>query len=144
MRACAVTSGRAADEDDCVPRAAAKAYAVAGIGLLCAALIAGAPFIGLPDHVYLALILAAVVPSLVGHTLLNWSVRRTPTHLVSLAILGEPVGASLLTWIFFAEAPPAHAAVGGAVILAGIVVGFAKKSTRASAAAPGESGRRTS
>lgn len=100
---------------------------VAACGLLAAALLAGVPFAGFDDHVYLALVLAAVVPSLLGHTLLNWSVRRTPTHLVTLAILGEPVGASLLTWAFFDEVPPAHAILGGAVILAGIFVGFRAK-----------------
>ena len=66
----------------------------------------------------------AVIASLGGHTLLNLAVRSTPTHLVALAILGEPVGATLLTWALFAEVPPAHAALGGAVILGGIVVGI--------------------
>ena len=52
-------------------------------------------------------------------------VRRTPTHLVALTILGEPVGASLMTWAFFGEQPTAPAALGGAVILTGIGLGFA-------------------
>jgi drug/metabolite transporter (DMT)-like permease len=65
------------------------------------------------------------VPSLLGHTLINRAVRRAPTHLVALAILGEPVGASLMTWALFAETPPLHAALGGAVVIAGIAVGFA-------------------
>ena len=67
---------------------------------------------------------AAVVSELLGHTLRNWSGRRTPAHLVTLAILGEPVGASLLTWIIVAEQPPWTAALGGAIILVGIAVGF--------------------
>ena len=33
-----------------------------------------------------------MIPSLVGHTLLNWSVRRVAAHVVALAILGEPIG----------------------------------------------------
>lgn len=100
---------------------------VAGAGLLVVALCAQSRFIGFPGHVYLACVLVAVVPSLIGHSLLNWSVRRTPTHLVSLAVLGEPIGASLLTWHFFAEVPPTHSGVGGAVILAGIFVAFIRR-----------------
>jgi drug/metabolite transporter (DMT)-like permease len=99
--------------------------AVAGVGLLVAALATGATMLGLPWHSYAAIALAAVVPSLVGHTLLNRAVRTTPTHLVALAILGEPVGASLLTWAVFAEQPPVNAALGGAIVLAGIALGFA-------------------
>ena len=68
-----------------------------------------------------------MVASVIGHTLLNAGVRRTPTHLVALTILGEPVGASLLTWGFFGERPTLHAAAGGSVILAGIGLGFAGK-----------------
>jgi drug/metabolite transporter (DMT)-like permease len=99
--------------------------AVAGAGLLVVALGAGAQLLGLPWHSYAAIALAAAVPSLIGHTLLNRAVRTTPTHLVALAILGEPVGASLLTWAVFAEPPPASAALGGAIVLAGIALGFA-------------------
>lgn len=99
--------------------------AVAGAALLAVAIAIGAEFGGLPWWSWAAIAASAVVPSLLGHTLLNHAVRRTPTHLVALAILGEPVGASLMTWAFFAETPPVHAAAGGAVVLVGIAVGFA-------------------
>ncbi len=100
---------------------------VAGLALLGAALATGARFGGFGWNVYAAIVACAVVPSLIGHTLLNWSVRRFPAHLVTLAILGEPIGASLLTWGFFGEQPPTHAVLGGAIILAGIGVGFVKR-----------------
>jgi drug/metabolite transporter (DMT)-like permease len=100
---------------------------VAGLVLLAAAFAFDSPFTGFEPKVYLALVLCAVIPSIVGHTLLNWSVRRLPVHLVSLAILGEPIGASLLTWYSFGETPPIHAAVGGGVILLGIAFGFVKR-----------------
>lgn len=104
---------------------------VAGAALLAAAIVVGAPFAGFPPGAYVAMAACAVVPSIVGHTLLNLCVRRIPVHLVSLAILGEPIGASVLTWIFFAETPPLHAATGGAVILAGIAIGFTRVGKRA-------------
>jgi drug/metabolite transporter (DMT)-like permease len=94
--------------------------------LLPAALVTGARFTGFAPEIYAAIAACAVVPSLIGHTLLNWSVRRAPAHLVSLAIVGEPVGAILLTWALLGEKPPGTAVIGGVIILAGIYVGFTR------------------
>ena len=98
--------------------------AIAAIGLLIAAVALGADLTALPAQSYLACAGAAVVASFVGHSLLNAAVRTTPTHLVALAVLGEPIGSSLITWVAFNEQPPLYAALGGAVILAGIAIGF--------------------
>jgi drug/metabolite transporter (DMT)-like permease len=100
---------------------------VAGVGLLAMALVTGAALAGLPAHSYAAIALGAVVASVGGHTLLNAVVRRMPTHFVALAILGEPIGASLITWAWFGEQPSLHAAIGGAIVLCGIGVGFARR-----------------
>lgn len=103
---------------------------VAGTLLVIAATLAGAPLSGFPADSYLAIALCALVPSLVGHTLLNYCVRRVPVHLVSLGILGEPIGAALLALAFFGEVPPSSAVIGGIVILGGIAVGFVQKRRR--------------
>jgi drug/metabolite transporter (DMT)-like permease len=100
--------------------------AVAACALLAVVAATSTPLLGHAPHAYVAMALAGLVPSVIGHTLLNWSVRRARVHLVSLAILGEPVGASLLTWLCFAEVPRPEALAGGAIILAGIAVGFAR------------------
>jgi drug/metabolite transporter (DMT)-like permease len=97
---------------------------IGAIALVAAALIGGVSFVALPGHTWLACAGAAVFASVVGHGLLNRAVRSTPTHLVALAILGEPIGASLLTWVAFGEQPPVTAAIGGAIVLGGIAVGF--------------------
>lgn len=102
--------------------------AIAAVALTIAALALGAPLLGLPGHAYLACAGAAVLASLIGHSLLNAAVRTTPTHLVALAVLGEPIGSSLITWAVFAERPPVHAALGGAIVLAGIAIGFVRRS----------------
>lgn len=101
--------------------------AIAAVGLVVAALLTGADLTGLPATTYVACAGAALVASFIGHSLLNAAVRVTPTHLVALAILGEPLGSSLITWIAFGEEPPLHAVFGGAIIIAGIAVGFVKK-----------------
>ena len=37
------------------------------------------------------------------------------------------IGGSLITWAAFDEQPPLHAALGGAVVLAGIAIGFVRR-----------------
>ncbi len=97
---------------------------VGAIVLVAAALVHGDALVGLEPHAYAAIAGAALFASVIGHTLLNVGVRRAPAHLIALTILGEPIGASLMTWGFFGARPTAYAAIGGAVILAGIALGF--------------------
>lgn len=101
--------------------------AIAGLGLAAVAIASGAELAALPAHSYVACAGAALVASLIGHSLLNAAVRRTPTHLVALAILGEPIASSLITWAVFGEQPPLYAAAGGAIVLAGIALGFVRR-----------------
>jgi drug/metabolite transporter (DMT)-like permease len=102
----------------------AAVNAVAALALLAAALVHGDALVGWPPGSYAAIAGGALVASVGGHTLLNVAVRRAPAHLAALAILGEPIGASLITWAYFGEQPGRAAAIGGAVILAGIAIGF--------------------
>jgi drug/metabolite transporter (DMT)-like permease len=110
---------------------------IAAATLVAACLATGANLAALPAHAYVACAGAAIVASFVGHSLLNAAVRVTPTHLVALAILGEPIASSLITWVAFGEQPPGHAVLGGAIVIAGIGVGFVKR-----APATAESARR--
>jgi drug/metabolite transporter (DMT)-like permease len=100
--------------------------AIAAVALVAAAVALGAPIAGLPAHSYIACAGAAVFASFIGHSLLNAAVRTTPTHLVALAMLGEPIGSSVITLVAFGERPPLHAAIGGMVLLAGIGFGFVR------------------
>ena len=118
--------------------------ATAAAALALAAVAAGHDLAALPGHSYLACAGAAVVASLIGHSLLNAAVRTTPAHLVALAVLGEPIGSSLIAWAAFGERPPLHAALGGAIVLAGIAVGYATRGAGppATRATPPADGRR--
>lgn len=65
----------------------------------------------------------AVGPMLLGHTVLNWALGHAPAYLVNVAVLGEPVGATLLAWLLpgIRERPPALALLGGALVLVGLI-----------------------
>ena len=77
----------------------------------------------------------AAGPMLLGHTGMNWALRHLPAHVVSLTVLGEPVGASLLAMLIPAigERPDGWTISGGALILGGAI--WALGSTRESEAA---------
>lgn len=68
---------------------------------------------------YLAL---AIVPTLLGHSIFNWALKYVQATVVSIAMLGEPVGATILAILVLRELPTLVQAVGGAVIIAGLYI----------------------
>jgi drug/metabolite transporter (DMT)-like permease len=62
----------------------------------------------------------AIVPQLGGHTLYNWSLRFVPAPLVSVSLVGEPIGSSLLAWVLLHEVPSDLVVLGALLALAGI------------------------
>jgi drug/metabolite transporter (DMT)-like permease len=62
----------------------------------------------------------AVIPQIGGHTLYNWSLRWVPAPVVSLTLVGEPIGSSLLAWAILAQVPTVGVAVGAGLALFGI------------------------
>jgi len=64
----------------------------------------------------------AVVPQLLGHTSFNWALGYLNAAFVSVALLGEPVGTSILSYVLLKEIPTVFEAVGGFFILVGIYI----------------------
>jgi len=62
----------------------------------------------------------ALIPQIGGHTLYNWSLRWVPAPIVSLSLVGEPIGSSLLAWVLLQQVPGIAVGLGGALALAGI------------------------
>ncbi len=74
--------------------------------------------------------LMALVPHLLGHGTLNWAVRRMRAYLVNLAVLGEPVLATLYAFLVFGETPGVLVYPGALLIGAGVVLAFSETSRR--------------
>ncbi len=109
------------------PQLPVLAFMGLATAVAAAALLSGAALVGLPlrpphAQAWWALLVAAVVPQLVGHGLLTWSLRAaTPTQ-VGVATVGEPVGASLLAWWIFAEVPGPWTLVGCACTSCAVLI----------------------
>ena len=97
-------------------------YAAAAVVLCLLALGAGAFTAPWGPVAWVCMIGLALGPQLIGHTTLNWALRRVSATLVALAILGEPVGAALLAWLLFDETFTGLQLAGFALLLAGIFV----------------------
>jgi drug/metabolite transporter (DMT)-like permease len=102
-------------------------YSSAAVFLLITSLARGAILFDYSGETYLMFILLALVPQLIGHSALNWSLRFVPATMVTIAVLGEPVGATILGFFILKEVPTIIELIGGALILSGIIIAFSKK-----------------
>ncbi len=85
--------------------------------LMLLAAISGVSLTGFGAENWTGLLLLALIPTMIGHTLLNFAVGHLPAFVVSASILGEPVGATLLGWALFAEIPVGWTLAGAALIV---------------------------
>ncbi len=97
-------------------------YGMAAVVLAVIMLAAGESPLGFSPLIYLWFLLLAVVPQLIGHTTFNWALGYLSAAFVSITLLGEPVGTTLLAYIFLKETPSGLKIFGAALILAGLVV----------------------
>jgi drug/metabolite transporter (DMT)-like permease len=102
-------------------------YSISAVALILLSLLFKKPFFGFPSSTYLYLFLLALIPQLIGHTTFNWALRYLPTSLVAVAILGEPVGSTLLAYFILREGLTSLKMIGGALILFGISIALKKK-----------------
>jgi len=69
---------------------------------------------------YVLFLALAAVPTILGHTVFNWALRYVSASVISVSVLGEPVGATLLAMALLKETPPATAVTGGILVIMGI------------------------
>jgi drug/metabolite transporter (DMT)-like permease len=109
-------------------------YAACAVGLLALTLGAGHPLTGYPDAEWVLFLAMAVGPGVFGHTVLNWALAHVESSVVSVSLLGEPVGSTLLALLLLSEVPGAATLLGGAVVLSGIYLAATGREGPASAA----------
>jgi len=81
--------------------------------------------------IYLIFLLMAVVPQTLGHTSMNKALTRLPAQIVSLALLFEPIGSSILAILFLKELPSTIEIAGGILILFGLGIALSAKPSAA-------------
>lgn len=115
--------GRYARQRVDMPVYAAIVYSVAAIVLVITFLSVENVTFSYEANTYIFILLLALVPQLIGHNAINYSLGFAPAAVVALAILGEPVGSSLIAALLLDEIPSFFEIGVGGVILLGVYIG---------------------
>jgi len=108
----------------------ATTYATAAVLVLLLCLATRTRLTEFTPTTYLHLVLLALVPQLIGHSTINWALRRLSASRVSVLVLAEPIGSAALAVPFFHEVPGGLNLLGAAVILTGIYLSLRGKEER--------------
>jgi drug/metabolite transporter (DMT)-like permease len=97
-------------------------YGMASVVLIALALLSNNPIFGYPKMAYVWFILLALIPQLLGHSSYNYALGYLSAAFVSIMLLGEPIGSTILAYIFLGEVPSILKIFGAILILAGIYI----------------------
>jgi len=97
-------------------------YAVSAIVLLVSSLILDNPLMGYTINNYFWLFMLGLIPTLIGHTAFSYSVKFVSPTVIAAFPLGEPIIASYLAWLLFAEQVPFYVVGGGLIIFIGLII----------------------
>ncbi|HQO20271.1 MAG TPA: DMT family transporter [Acidobacteriota bacterium] len=102
-------------------------YFCASLILFIPLAISKAPMGGFTTTTWLMFFLMGLIPSAVGHSLLNYSVRFIEAYKAQLGLLLEPLVSSILAFAIFMEKPPAAFYPGALLALFGVVLGISER-----------------
>jgi drug/metabolite transporter (DMT)-like permease len=97
-------------------------YGAAAFILFAACLVFGIPLSGFSTRTWTAFVGMGLVSQILGHSSYNWALKHVSAGLVAVALLGEPLGATLLAWLLFGETLTVTKIIGGVAILTGIIM----------------------
>ncbi len=78
-------------------------YAVAALCLMALAVATGTRMGGYPYFAWILLAAMALGPQLLGHGAFNYALKHVSATMIALAVLGEPIGSTVLAWLLFGE-----------------------------------------
>lgn len=98
------------------------AYGVCAAVLLPICLLTGTQLAGFAQRTWIELAVVTIGAQLLGHTLINVALPSVGVTPISLAILLEVPGASLVAWAWLGQVPPLSLLPGTLLMLAGLVI----------------------
>ncbi len=97
-------------------------YGSSAVVLIIGCLASGTPFYPYPATDWLLFLALALVCTVLGHTLFNWVLRYVQASVVSVSVLGEPLGAIIWAAVFLREYPSLRQTIGAGFIFGGLFV----------------------
>ncbi len=99
-------------------------YGISTLGLFIITMSFGESFGPFPRESWLAMLGLGLVPTVIGHSLFNYSLKHLGALSVNIALVIEPVGASLLAILLFSEAPTMGILLGSPFLIASVIMIF--------------------
>ncbi|HHT01496.1 MAG TPA: DMT family transporter [Firmicutes bacterium] len=96
-------------------------YGVAAVVLATITFLSDIPFAPYATRNWLLFLALAVIPTLGGHTIFNWTLRYLQAATVSITTLAEPAGSIVLAWLLLGEPPGVLQILGGFLVIGGLV-----------------------
>ncbi len=116
-------SGRVARQSVAVAPYAFSVYGIASVLLFLSGATAGDQLLIIDSREIILFLLLALLPTMLGHTMFNYALKKVPAHIVSTSVLGEPVGASILAYMLLPdEIPGLWIIAGGALVVGGLYI----------------------
>lgn len=97
-------------------------YGMSTITLIVYNLVLHQSFTGYTLGQWMIFLALAIIPTFFGHTLFNWALRWVSTSTISMAVIFEPVGASVLAYLLLGEQITLFQLLGGAIIILGLML----------------------
>jgi len=95
-------------------------YGISSLTLIIYNVILSNSFTGYNGKHWLIFLALAIFPTFFGHTLFNWALKWLSTSTISMAIVFEPIGATILAYFILGEAVTYSQWLGGTVVIFGL------------------------
>ncbi len=122
LAAAYVTVGEAARQDVSTPTYTLIAYSSSAVVLLPVCLLAGAALTGYPASAWALIAALTLLAQLLGHSLINATLRTTSATVTSMGILFEMPIATILAALFLGQWPPLAVVPALALLLVGVAI----------------------
>lgn len=99
-------------------------YGIAGLTLVILSITLRQSLFGFSAKTFGYLILLALIPQIIGHSLINWALRYLHPSYLAAVILMEPLMGSLMAFFILKESVSRFTILGGALIVFGIIYLF--------------------
>lgn len=104
-------------------------YGISALTLLLYNLILGNDLIHYSGFQWSMFLALALIPTFLGHTLFNWALKWLSTSTISMAVVFEPIGATILAYLILNETVTSHQWLGGTIVIFGLFL-FIMSTTR--------------
>jgi len=101
---------------------ALSVYSIAGAALVVFSVVSQEQSMRINLNELKWLVLLALIPQLIGHSLINWSLGIMPAYYVAISLLGEPIGSTILAVLILKEIPTISEIISAGIILLGISI----------------------